>query len=272
MSTDLYLVDAFTDGPGSGNRAGVLLLEEPADPAWMAILAAELALPATVFASAAPEGVDLRWFAPTGELPSCGHGTLAAARALREEWPRLWRGDGSLRVRTTLGELECRAHEDPTCFTVALPAAELTTWEVPQWVDGVLGADVVASVRSPRHGLVVVADEQVVHDLNPDLTRLAELDVVGLAVTAEGTGRHHVVSRWFVPRHELEDHATGTAHTLIGPYWAGRLGRSTLVARQASPRGAVFALDLEKELVHMTGTTRVLVRGHLDCPGTAVPS
>ena len=84
-----YLIDAFcTEDAFSGNPAGVVVLKEPAHPAWMQAVAAEINQAETAFVW--PEKTtgkinswQLRWFTPLAEVDLCGHATLATAAALQ---------------------------------------------------------------------------------------------------------------------------------------------------------------------------------------------
>lgn len=248
---DFVLVDAFARKPGEGNRAAVAVLPGSMPSAGlMADIARFLGEPATVFVAQAPDDPDhrvMRWFAPSGELPSCGHGTLAAAYVVI--------GMGAVApviFETALGVITTRDREG--MIEIDMPAQELTEWAVDPAIREWLGADVADAARSQRHGLVVVDSPRSVHALKPDLARLAQLPVTGLAVTAPMDGhRYDIVSRWFVPRLGLEDQATGTAHCLLGPYWTPRLGVSSLRARQASQNGADIDLTVSGNRVLLAG-------------------
>ncbi|HST49302.1 PhzF family phenazine biosynthesis protein [Jatrophihabitans sp.] len=249
------LVDAFARRAGEGNRAAVLLMaDQPAGLSddQLAALARELAEPVTVFVwPTGPDRARLRWFAPSGELPSCGHGTLAAAHLLVSGPDSS--GPGQISFDTPLGVLRAdRAGGDPR---ISMPLVPTRPWQ-PDGVDlaGLLGVPVLEARRSDRHGLVRVPDAAAVRAVRPDLAALAAaLDTVGLAVTAPGEPPYDIVSRWFVARHGLEDQATGTAHCLLAGYWAERLGRDRLSARQASANGADLTLQVQGNEVLLAG-------------------
>lgn len=254
----LSIVDAFAAEPGQGNRAAVVAVRETVPESWLAATARALALPATAFLwRRAPDRYAIRCFAPSGELKSCGHATLAAAHSLfaTEHQP------GRVVFETALGELPARPVA--TGVEITMPAEPISAWPVDRSVDDQLGAEVVESVRSTRHGLVRVADEELVRSLRPDLSALASLPVVGLAVTATGADGYDIVSRWFVPRLGLEDQATGTAHCLLGPYWNQRLGRDHLLAYQASANGAELSVIVDGGRVRLTGRALTLMTGSL---------
>lgn len=267
---ECWLADAFVAGAGSGNTAAVVLLGEEWPDDALLECSRSLAVPAVSFVRPlGPGRYAVRWFVPTGEIPSCGHGTLAATRVLLERMPET----DMIHFDSPLGPLAgWRDESDPELVGITFPAGELTRWEVPLWVSDVVGVPVLDAWRTQRHGLLVVGSADSVHELAPDLPALATLPVVGIAVTARGSSwaatDADVVSRWFVPALGLEDQATGTAHCLIGPYWSARLGRTELTAYQASQRGAQFRLTIAKGTVGMSGRVEVTERRALLAPAT----
>lgn len=254
----LHLVDAFAGEPGRGNRAAVVMLREGVSDDWLESTARVLSHPATAYLwRRAADRYALRWFTPAYELHSCGHGTLAAAHVLFTD------EDPPDRITFDTGVGPLTAVPTAQGVEIAMPAERLAAWAPDSAVGEQLGADIVDAARSRRHGLVRVADEEVVRSLRPDLAALAALPVVGLAVTAAGRPPYDIVSRWFVPRLGLEDQATGTAHCLLAPYWSARLGRREFTAYQASVNGAEFGVAVRGDRVHLTGRATTLVRGEL---------
>ncbi|HEX8303775.1 MAG TPA: PhzF family phenazine biosynthesis protein [Jatrophihabitans sp.] len=267
----LRTVDAFTDRPFSGNPAGVVLLERPRSADWMAALAAELGYSATAFVI--PDelpGADyrLRWFSPAVELDMCGHATLAAAHCLF--------GDGvdlPVRFATRSGVLTVSAMGDgalrmdfPACPPSVVPApdglAEALGDARPLWVGRGATDDL----------LVALADAGTVRQLRPDLAAVARLGGRSLLVTAAADGPDHdFVSRVFAPRIGIpEDPVTGSAHTVLGPYWAAKLGRDELTGRQLSARGGVIGIRVAGDRVLLTGRAVTVLQGHLTAAAAPV--
>lgn len=258
MVVPLFIIDAFTERPFAGNPAGVCLLERPADEAWMQALARELGFSETAFVTpaAAGEPLGLRWFTPTVEMELCGHATLASAHALAQ----CDRMDPvqPLRFATLSGVLEVRRQGG--AYSLVLPAGEPSPAQVPTGLAEVLGAP-VRRVAVGRRGaamsdlVVELADEQAVTGLGPDLGSLAQLEHGAFLVTAAADGPDvDYVLRVFGPRVGIaEDPATGSAHCLLGPWWAERLGRSELVAVQRSSRGARFGVQVRPAGTHDPG-------------------
>ncbi len=104
--------------------------------------------------------------------------------------------------------------------------------------------------------LVEMDDPHMLLRLKPDFQELTHIPVRGIIVTSKP---HHppydFISRFFAPRYDInEDPVTGSAHCCLTPYWAGKLGKSSMTAFQASERsGIVYVENLDD---------RVLLAGH----------
>lgn len=264
--TPFAIVDAFTtERPFSGNPAGVVILDDFPDDAWMQGVAEELHQAETAFLAPAgdPATFLLRWFTPVAEVALCGHATLASAHWLWESGA----ADSSTITFTTLsGPLTAvREGEQVVLDFPAVPAepvppsADLLAalnGAAPVWTG-------ITSNHDPgeRNMLVILESEDVVRRLAPDLLAVTRLPAGGLIVTAK-TPVGGVVSRYFAPDYGIpEDPVTGSAHCTIGPYWQDQLG-TDLVAEQASPRGGALTVDTANAgRVHLSGTARTAVTG-----------
>lgn len=245
----LYWVDAFAEHRFGGNPAAVCLLDGPADEAWMQALAAELGLAETAFTWPEGQARRLRWFTPTTEVDLCGHATLAAAHALAEGG-RAAAGE-TLSFLTRAGTLAARL--DGGMVELDLPADP--TDPVPAPDGTALGAPAVAAALGARYLVVEVASAGVLRGLRPDPGAVALLHDVGVVVTAPGD-RPDVdyVLRVFAPRVGIgEDPVTGSAQCPLGPYWADRLGRDAMEARQESARGGRLRVRVRGDRVLVAG-------------------
>ncbi len=244
-------VAAFT-GPGlRGNPAGVVLADAELPAEERQRIAAELHLPATAFpVPRADGGFDLRWHGPTEELAFCGHGTLAAAHVL---WDRGRAVPGQVAFATPAGEL--RARPAGEAVELDLPALPLADEPVPDGLVEALGVEALTVARGALDVLVEVATPDAVVAAQPDLPALAALPVRGALLTAQGgPDGADFTSRCFFPAVGIdEDPATGSAHCLLGPWWAKRLGRYVLRARQASERGGAMTLRVRRDRVFVAG-------------------
>ena len=261
MPLPLVHVDAFTDTAFAGNPAAVCLLDAARDDGWLAAVGAELSLPATAFVRPRDDGFDLRWFTATVELDLCGHGTLAAAHVLWEAG-RLT-ADAVARFHTRGGLLTAARRDG--WIELNFPAEPAAAAEPPAALRDALGASARWTGRNRLDWLVEVESDDVVAALAPDLSRLATVPARGVIVTAaSGTPGVDFVSRFFAPRAGIpEDAVTGSAHCCLGPYWAPRVGRATLVGRQLSRRGGLVRVGLDGARAILGGRAVTVARGEL---------
>ncbi|RJL23667.1 PhzF family phenazine biosynthesis protein [Bailinhaonella thermotolerans] len=256
----LHVVDAFTDRPFGGNPAAVVLLDRPVDEAWMQSLAAEMKHSETAYLTPREDGYGLRWFTPAVEVDLCGHATLASAHALFSGGEA---GD-EIRFHTRSGVLTARRERESGMILLDFPARTITEVPAPAGLDAALGAEPRWTGRDEDDLLVELADEEAVRKLEPDIARLAEVEVRGVTVTARGSGEYDFVSRFFAPRVGVdEDPVTGSAHCALAPYWADRLGRDTLVGFQASARGGVVRVTARGGRVELAGRAVTILDAEL---------
>jgi len=255
----LYQIDAFTRRPFAGNPAAVCPLEAWLPDATLQAIAAENNLSETAFFVRKGERIELRWFTPGVEVDLCGHATLAAGYvALEIEEP----GRDAVAFQTRSGELVVRRAEGG--FSIDLPRRAPAPAEVTDALAAALGKKPVAAFAA--RDLVALFDAaEDVRALRPDMARVAALDTFALAVTAPGTGADadvDFVSRFFAPQKGVpEDPVTGSLHCTLVPYWAEKLGRARLSARQVSARGGELDCTLAGDRVVLTGGAVLVVRG-----------
>jgi PhzF family phenazine biosynthesis protein len=271
--TRLRTVDAFTERPFTGNPAAVLVLDETPPDEWMAAVARETNLSDTGFVireELADADFRLRWFTPTVEVDLCGHATLASAHCLFEDGAR-----GPIRFATRSGVLTVEQRPDGS-LAMDFPVWASHPVDARRAVAAALGSPVEWTGRTGNGAflLALVADEETVRSLRPDLDAVRTLDSsVGLIPTAlAGSGREYdFVSRVFAPQAGLpEDPVTGSAHTVLAPYWANRLERASLVGLQVSPRSGLVGVELKGDRVTITGRAVTVFDGTLS--RAALPS
>ena len=252
----LVQVDAFADRPFTGNPAAVVPLRQWLADDVLQAIAEENNLSETAFTIPATGDADyeLRWFTPTTEVDLCGHATLASGHVLIE-------GD-RVRFRTRkAGILEVARDGDG--YRMRLPAYKPEPRPLPR-VLAALGAEADETLwHEGRYALVVFGDEQQVLALRPDFAALgAEGDILTIA-TAPGT-KTDVLSRVFAPGAGIdEDPVTGSAHAVMVPYWAERLGRADFTAYQASRRGGHVHCRLDGNNVVLGGRCVTVIEGVL---------
>ncbi len=255
MPVAISVVDAFTDRAFGGNPAAVCRLESFPSDRWMQSMASEMNLSETAFVVDRPDGDrDLRWFTPGAEVDLCGHATLATAHLV-----------GAGRFHTRSGVLACTVGDDGLVEMdfPALPAVPATV-DVQSLSDA-LGCEPVGVYRSRFDLLIEVADASVVRGLQPDIDSLVAFGARGYCVTAAGD-RDGIacVSRFFAPNVGVrEDPVTGSAHCMLGPFWAERVGSRVLVGEQASARGGRVMMRCEGDRVILGGRATTVWSGTL---------
>lgn len=248
MNIPLYIVDAFTSTLFRGNPAAVCPLDSWLPDALMQDIAAENNLAETAFCVQAGRSWDLRWFTPLVEVDLCGHATLAAAFVLAREHPEL----DIFSFNTRSGELTVTKQD--ALLTLNFPTRSLQPLALEPEVRIALGVPVVAVTKAAGTLIAELDSEAAVRALRPDFRRVLSLNCAGLSVTARGADCDFV-SRFFAPSMGInEDAVTGSAHCGLVPYWAVKLARTSMVARQLSARGG----ELQCQLLD----GRVLLGGH----------
>jgi PhzF family phenazine biosynthesis protein len=260
MSHPIWQVDAFTDEPFRGNPAAVCVLEEPQPEDWMQAVALEMNLSETAFLLPIEGGYQLRWFTPACEVRLCGHATLASAHVL---WTEGFVESSSTIAFETVhsGSLSAARREDR--IELDFPARIPEEIEPPGGLADALGLEPVLVARAARDILVLVDDEEALRGLAPDFARLARVDARGVMVTAAAAD-FDFLSRFFAPAVGIdEDPVTGSAHCCLCPFWAERLGRSSMVGYQASARGGIVHVTLVGDRVKLAGSAVTTLRGEL---------
>lgn len=243
----MYQVDAFTDRVFSGNPAAVCPLDGWLPDAVLLSIAAENNLAETAFFVKEGDGFRLRWFTPVTEVDLCGHATLASADVL---FRVLGYPEPVVRFATRSGTLAVERRGD--AYAMDFPVTAPEACEPPLALVEGLGLTPTATLKAFDY-VAVVDTEAAVRALAPDFTRLAALDLRGVAVTAPGD-RVDFVSRFFAPAFGVnEDPVTGSAHCELAPYWSHRLGKTSLHAEQISPRGGTVRCELRGPRITLLG-------------------
>jgi PhzF family phenazine biosynthesis protein len=260
MSIPLFHVDAFTDRPFAGNPAAVCLLPTWKDERWLQAVAREMNLSETAFLVQQPVHFDLRWFTPKVEVDLCGHATLASAHIL---WQQGQVRGAEVRFSTRSGILKAIRHGDGIELDFPLKPEEAAP--APAGLLEALGTSASYVGKSQFDYLVEVESEAALRALAPDFRRLATVPVRGVIVTSRSADpRFDFVSRFFAPSAGIdEDPVTGSAHCCLADYWRKRLGKTEFVAFQASARGGVVKVRVEKDRAFLGGQAITVARGEL---------
>jgi PhzF family phenazine biosynthesis protein len=251
MKLNISIIDAFTTKQFSGNQAAVVLLDEWLSTEVMQNIAVENNLSETAFVVRNASGVfDIRWFSPIREVDFCGHATLASAYVLFSKEKELleiifWaEAVGAMTVKNTEGGL----------IEMAFPNREpVEISDVPKALMEGLSVAPMAYLKSQQAYFAIMANEDHVKSVIPDVEKLKTLDPFDVVVTAPGK-EFDFVSRYFWPANGgVEDPVTGSIHAGLAPYWAKRLNRNTLVALQASHRSGVLYCRVGEDKVFVSG-------------------
>ena len=268
----IYQVDAFTHELFGGNPAAVMVLDHWLPDSVLQALALENALSETAFLVAEPGHSEadfhIRWFTPQAEVPLCGHATLASAWVLFHK--RGWQGD-QIRFHSRSGPLGVTRREHGW-LELDFPALEIHPVPVPDLLREALPdtGNRVFEVPADTNYLVVLDDDASVRQARPDLRLLARLGSQGVIITAPGEDCDFV-SRYFAPGVGIdEDPVTGSIHSALVPYWAKRLGRTHLLARQRSARGGKLRCELSNNRVAIAGQAAFFMAGEVVLPESAV--
>lgn len=253
-----FVVDAFADRPFTGNPAAVVPLSKWPDDRWLQNVAMEMNLSETAFFVPTENGFHLRWLTPTVEVDLCGHATLATAKVLSH----LGLAGESIRFESRSGVLNARILGDQIELDFPLQPEQATT--APAGLIEALGVNPKYVGRNKSDYLVEVESEAEVRRLTPDFNRLAKVDARGIIVTARSTDpRFDFVSRFFAPASGIdEDPVTGSAHCCLADFWSKRLGRTKLLAYQASARGGIVSVEVVGDRARLGGQAIIVAEGH----------
>ncbi|WP_437638481.1 PhzF family phenazine biosynthesis protein [Sorangium sp. So ce854] len=263
MGLRITQVDAFTAKPYRGNPAAVCVLPEARPAAWMQAVAREMNLSETAFLVGRGDGgYDLRWFTPVVEVALCGHATLASAHVLWETGTLA--PDEQARFSTQSGLLTASRRDDGW-IELDFPAKREERAEPPPGLGQALRVEPLYIGRSALDYLIVVGSEDEVRAARPDFGLLATVPARAVIITSRSSSMDFdFVSRFFAPAAGVnEDPVTGSAHCCLTPFWAARLGKTEMVAYQASARGGVVRVRLRGDRVDLSGQAVTVMEGEL---------
>ena len=255
----IHQVDAFAAELFQGNPAAVCPLDAWLPDTVLQAVAAENNLSETAFTVPVGTGAfHIRWFTPTVEVDLCGHATLAAAHVLLGDADRI-------AFRSASGHLSV-AREGELLF-LDFPALPVDGPADDPAIGVALGQPPIAlyrirEVHFARYLLAEYATQAEVAEL-----AVPDVDDTNVIATAPGDAVDFV-SRFFAPGSGIpEDPVTGSAHCTLTPFWAERLGRSRLRARQISSRGGDLVCELVGDRVRIGGTAVTYLVGEIRVPG-----
>lgn len=269
MKLKLWQVDAFSEKPFGGNPAAIVPLESWLDASLMQKIANENNLAETAyFVRTAPGRYGLRWFTPESEVDLCGHATLASA------WLLFDRVDPELKTvafETRSGTLVVERGRDGR-HIMSLPSDPVSPFSAPagfaKAVGEALGTTAPSEILKGRYLFAVWNDAKAVRGIKGpgDIGRVARAaEFWGLIATAPGDEGYDFVSRFFAPEKGVpEDPVTGSAHCALTPFWAKRLGKAMLKARQVSPRGGDLLCTDDGARTILSGPCALYLTGEIE--------
>ena len=259
MKIQLFQIDAFTDKVFGGNPAAVCPWDHWLPDMLMQQIAMENNLAETAFFVRTGNRFEIRWFTPEIEVDLCGHATLASAFVIfnlqhfSKPVIEFSSRSGPLRVSKS-GDL----------LTLDFPADEFVESAAPEELLEGMGLRPLEIYKGKTDYMLVYSNAEQVGNLNPDMIRLSKIDARGIIATAPGDDVDFV-SRFFAPQSGIpEDPVTGSAHTTLTPYWAKKLGRHILGARQLSKRGGRLQCRVAGNRVKISGEAKTYMAGEID--------
>ena len=258
MKLEIYQVDAFTKEVFKGNPAAVCPLEEWLDAELMQKIALENNLSETAFFVKKDDVYEIRWFTPTFEIDLCGHATLASAFVIFE----------CLKLESEIvkfhshksGEFTVEKNDD--LLILDFPARTVEKCDAPEDLIEAIGKE-PKEILKARDYFLIYENEREIADIAPDFSRLLEVGGHGFIVTAKGE-TSDFVSRFFAPEVGVfEDPVTGSAHCNLIPFWAEKLGKNELFAKQISMRGGELFCRLEGDRVKIGGNAVLYLKGEI---------
>jgi PhzF family phenazine biosynthesis protein len=261
VNLPIYQVDAFTSKTFAGNPAAICPLDEWLPEETMQKIAAENNLAETAFfVKNGAGGYEIRWFSPTVEIPLCGHATLASANVLFDHLGF----DGTTIKFSSCSRGDLGVEKQGDLLVLDFPAYDLRETKAPKELIEALGRAPKQEWETQGHMIMLLFEnEAIIRSIDPDMNALMKLPYNEVIVTAPGDDADFV-SRMFAPKIGIpEDPVTGAIHCSLIPYWAEKLGKTKLYARQVSKRGGELFCELAGDRVKIGGNAALYLKGEI---------
>jgi PhzF family phenazine biosynthesis protein len=244
----LYQIDAFAEEPFAGNPAAVVIFDKWPETRVMQNIAMENNLAETAFLVKQGAIYLVRYFTPVVEVDLCGHATLASGFVLFNFY-----GEEQTITFRTMSKGDLYVTRKDNLIVLDFPTDKFAPAEIPGLAIEALSQKPTEAYQGLNDLLLVYENEQQIIDIVPNFELLNKVKSRGVCVTAPGMNVDFV-SRFFAPQSGIpEDPVTGSAHTTLIPYWANRLGKTAMLARQLSKRGGTIYCELAGERVKIGG-------------------
>lgn len=254
----MFQVDAFTNELFSGNPAAVCLLNQWLSDELMLSIASENNLSETAFLNLSNEPIGIRWFSPVKEVDLCGHATLAASRVLFDHLN--YQSSDEIIFESRRGHLSARVKNEMIFLDFPIDEPHVQKFSESEKL---FGHEASAVFSGQDDYLFIFEEEKLISGIEPNFELISQLDKRGVIISARSKD-YDFVSRCFFPNYGInEDPVTGSAHTLLAPYWSSELNKLDLRARQLSKRGGDLHLTVNDDRVHIGGDTSVFFVGEI---------
>lgn len=256
----IYQIDAFADELFQGNPAAVCVMDSWLEDTIMQKIAMENNLAETAFVVKEEDHYHIRWFTPELEVDLCGHATLASAYVIFHYYEHT--SDIINFYSHRSGKLSV-TREHSGYLTLNFPTDTLEEVPTSSKMVEALGLSPLKTFKGKTDFMLIYANEEMITSLKPNFFLLDEIETRGVIVTAPGK-EVDFVSRFFAPQCGIsEDPVTGSAHTSLTPYWAKKLGKTTLVAKQLSSRGGTIRCTFLGDRVLISGKAVPYLSGEI---------
>jgi len=256
MKLKMYQVDAFAENVFSGNPAAVVPLESWLPDETMQNIALENNLSETAFFISTANGFHIRWFTPAAEVDLCGHATLATAHVLFNHHDY---SEKEIQFESRSGILRVKKEKD--WIALNFPASFVNEFSISEKIKEAFSISPQQCFRGRDDIMLVYQNEKEIRNLRPDFQKINEIEARGIIVTAR-SDKFDFVSRFFAPAVGVnEDPVTGSAHTMLIPYWAKTLAKNELSAKQISARGGVLKCKYLNDRVEIGGKAVTFLTG-----------
>ena len=253
MKHEIFYVDAFSNKAFTGNPAAVIF--QHFDEKIMQQIAAENNLSETAFI----ENNHIRWFSPTIEVNLCGHATLASAFVY---FNYIDNAATSIEFESASGIL--KVNKRSNIYELDFPKDNFQQIDAIKSIEIATGVKPLETYIGDINMFAVFDGGTNIKDIQPNFDEIKNLDGQGLIISSTDK-EFDFVSRYFCPKYGInEDPVTGSAHTTLIPYWAEKLGKDKLHAKQVSQRGGeLFCENLDNRVL-IGGEAKIYMRGEIE--------
>ncbi len=259
MKLAIYQIDAFAENVFEGNPAAVVPLNEWLPDMLMQQIAMENNLSETAFFVPFESGFHIRWFTPKTEVKLCGHATQASAHVL---FNHLGFTENEISFNSLNGIL--KVHRENDLIVLDFPASEMVEVEIPEAVAKAFNITPKTCMKGRDDFMLVFDNEHEIELLQPDFHQLVKSNTRGVVCTSK-SDKYDFVSRFFAPAVGVnEDPVTGSVHTMLIPFWAEKLEKNELLAKQVSARGGILHCKMAGDGVKIGGNAVTFLIGEIN--------